>query len=109
MGDEAFDLLAGGFAESLGAAEIDGIGLDQVGIELVLADELAKAVANLGTTVVSVFAIDLLGREFLRLSGGRSRFGKRADFLDRADADAVGLAQGPVNRPGFGHSHLGPA
>jgi len=35
VGDKTFDLLAGGFAESLGAAEIDGVGLDQVGIELI--------------------------------------------------------------------------
>jgi hypothetical protein len=46
--DEAFYLLEGGFAESLGAAEIDGVGLDQVGIELMLADQLAEAVAGLG-------------------------------------------------------------
>ena len=37
-----------GFAESLGAAEIDGVGLHQVGIELVLADQLAETVADLG-------------------------------------------------------------
>jgi len=46
VGDEVFYLLAGGFAEGLGAAEIDGVGLDQSGIELVQADELAEAVAN---------------------------------------------------------------
>jgi len=32
--DEGFDLLAGGFAEGLGTAEIDGVGLDEIGIEL---------------------------------------------------------------------------
>ena len=47
MLDEVFHLLAGGFAKSLDAAEIGRIGLDQVGIELMLADDLAKAVANL--------------------------------------------------------------
>ena len=107
MGDEAFDLLAGGFAEGLGAAEIDGVGLDEVGIELVLADQLAEAVADFGTAVVSVFPIDRPGRELLRLPGGRSGFGKRADLLDRANADAVGLAQGPIDRPSLGHPHLG--
>jgi len=45
MSNKAFDLLAGGFAEGLGAAEVDGVGLDQVGIELMLADQLAEAVA----------------------------------------------------------------
>ncbi len=70
--DEAFDLFAGGFAEGFGAAEIDGVGLDEVGIELVLADQLAEAVANLGSAVVSVLSIDRLGRELLRLPGGRS-------------------------------------
>ena len=99
VGEERFDLFARGFAEALGPTEIDRVGLDQVGIELMLADQLAEAVADFGTAVVSVFSIDRLGRELLRLSGGRSRCGKRPDLLDRADADAVGLAQGPVYRP----------
>jgi len=72
-----------------------------------LADELAQTVAHLGSTVVSVLAIDGLGRELLRLPGGRSRFGERADFLDRTDTDAIGLAQGPVDRPCLGHAHFG--
>ena len=72
------------------------------------ADQLAKAVADLGAAVVSVVPIDRLGRELLRLPGGRgSRSGKRADLLDRADADAVGLAQGPVDLPGLRHPHFG--
>jgi hypothetical protein len=57
MGYEPFDLLTGGFAEGLGTAEINGVGLDEVGIELVLADQLAEAVADLGATVVSFFPL----------------------------------------------------
>src|ERR1700722_1016582 len=106
MSDEGFNLLARGFAEGLRTAEIDSVRLDEVGIELVLADQLAEAVTDLGSAVVSVLSIDRLRREFLRLPGGRSGFRKRPDFLDRADADAVSLAQGPVDRPGFGHPHL---
>ena len=64
MGDEGFDLLSGGFAEGLGAAEVDGVGLDQVGVELVLADELAEAVADLGSPIVSVLPIDRLRGSF---------------------------------------------
>jgi len=65
MSHKAFHLLAGGFRESLSAAEIDGVGLDEVGIELVLADQLAEAVADFRTAVVSVRAIDGLGGKFL--------------------------------------------
>jgi hypothetical protein len=36
--NEGFDLVTGSFAEGFGTAEVDGVGLDQVGIELVLAD-----------------------------------------------------------------------
>jgi hypothetical protein len=107
VGHEAFDLLTGGFAEGLGTAEIDGVGLDEVRIELVLADELAESVADLGTAIVSVLSVDWLGWDVLRLPGGRNRFGKRADLLDRADADTVGLAKGPVDRTGLRHAHLG--
>ena len=43
MDDKGFDLLTGGFAESFGAAEIDSVGLHQVGVELVLADRKPDA------------------------------------------------------------------
>jgi len=62
---KAFNLLTGSFAESFGAAEIDGVGLHQIGIELMLTDQLAEAVADFGTAVVSVRAIDGLGWKFL--------------------------------------------
>jgi hypothetical protein len=64
MNDEAFNLLAGGLAEGFGAAEIDGVGLDEVGIELVLADQLAEAVSDLGATVVSFFPLTGWGDGF---------------------------------------------
>ena len=64
VGDEGFDLFAGGFAEGFGAAEIDGVGLDQVGIELVLADQLAEAVADFGAAVVSVLPLTGWGGSF---------------------------------------------
>jgi len=41
---KGFHLLAGSLTEELSAAEVDGVGLDEVGIELILADELAEAV-----------------------------------------------------------------
>ena len=66
MGNKAFDLLARGFAEGFGTAEIDGVGLDQIGIELVLADQLAETVTDFRATVVSVLAIDGLRGDLLR-------------------------------------------
>ncbi len=60
MNDESFNSLAGRFAQGLGSAEIDGVGLDAVGIELVLADHLAEAVADLGATVISVLAVGIV-------------------------------------------------
>ena len=39
-----FHLLAGSLTEELSAAEVDGVGLDEVGIELMVADELVEAV-----------------------------------------------------------------
>jgi hypothetical protein len=48
VGDEVLDLLACSFAQGLGPAEVGGVCLDQIGVELVLADELAEAVRTLG-------------------------------------------------------------
>src|SRR5664280_253749 len=39
---EAFDLLTSSVFEGFGTAEVDGIGFHQLGIELVLADDLAE-------------------------------------------------------------------
>src|SRR5438094_6402723 len=76
----------------------------QGGIKLMLADELAQAVPDFGAAVTPV---DRLWRELLRLSRGLSSLREGPDFLDRADTDAVGLAQGPVDRPGLRDTHLG--
>ncbi len=42
--DEGFDLLSAGLAEGFGATEISGIGLNEGGIEPVLANQLAESV-----------------------------------------------------------------
>jgi hypothetical protein len=68
----------------------------------VLADELAETVTDLRATAVPV-AIRLLWRKLLNW------IRKRSDFLDRADADAVGLAQGAIDSTGLSHAHLRPA
>ena len=47
MLDEVLHLLAVRVAQSLYAAEIGRVSLDEVGIELMLADNLAESVANL--------------------------------------------------------------
>src|ERR1035438_7498770 len=47
---ETFDLLASGVFEGFRAAEIDGVGFHQFGIELVLANDLAEPVTDLVTS-----------------------------------------------------------
>src|SRR5438477_4495831 len=69
-----------------------------------LADDLAKAIADLGSATVS---ISRLGRKFARVLLGSCRHAKGSDFLDRADADAVRFSQSSINGPGFGHPHFG--
>src|ERR1019366_10780228 len=102
MRDEGFHLFAGGVAERLDAAEIDGVGLDQVGIELMLANRLAESIAN-RTTAISV---GRLRRQILRLRRCLVRFSEGANLFDRAYANPVGLAQGAIDRTGFRHAHL---
>ena len=54
MNYEGFDLLTLRFTQSFDSAIIRGVGLHQVGIELVLADDLAQTIADLWTAVVPV-------------------------------------------------------
>ena len=48
---KAFDLLARGFAEGFGAAEVDGVGFNRVGIELMLADQQNEGLARVASIV----------------------------------------------------------
>ena len=95
MRDEVLDLFPGRFAKSLDAAKISCVGLDQVGIELMLANDLAKAVADFGAAVVPV---GRLRRELVRLAVRMCRLGKGTNLLDRADADAVSSRKIAANR-----------
>src|SRR5438552_46541 len=68
-----------------------------------LANDLAKAVADFGAAAVPV---GRLRRELVRLAGRICRLCKGSEFLDRADSDAVrpcveqGLAKSAVDSPG---------
>ena len=50
--DEGFDLISAGISQGGGAAVIGGIGLHEAGIEVVLADQQAEAVAEARLAVV---------------------------------------------------------
>jgi len=56
VGDKSLDLLAGGVAQCLGAAEIRRVRLYQGWIELMLADDLAKTIPDCGTPPQLPFA-----------------------------------------------------
>src|SRR5579864_7795950 len=71
-----------------------------------LTNQLAKAIANLRTSVVSI-SVCGLRRELVRFSRGMCWLGEGPDFLDGADADAIGFTEGPVDGAGFRHAHFG--
>src|SRR5690348_9200441 len=73
-----------------------------------LADELTELIAQAGLGVRAM-AVHPLWRALLVIiiMGARRRRGKRTDLFNRADADAIRLAQGTIDRPGFRHAHLG--
>src|ERR1700722_8986012 len=106
MGNEVCDLLARGITKSLHTAEIGRIRLDQSGVELMLANQLAEAIADLGATIVPV-SVGRLRRELFRLALRLWWFSERTDFLNGTDANAIGLAQGSVNGTGLRDPHLG--
>jgi hypothetical protein len=69
-------------------AGICRIRFDQAGIELMLANELAEAVA--GCTLATV-PVARLGWQFLRFLRGLEFFAERSNLFDGTYADAVGL------------------
>jgi len=106
--DEGFDQVPFGFLQNGGPAVIGRVGLDEGGIEPVLADQQAETVAEAGLTIaVTVISggdgIVLFGSDGLR----RAR--RPTEFLDRTEADAIGLAEGAVDGTGLGDAHLGAA
>src|ERR1017187_8281391 len=108
---ETFDLLASGVFEGFGTAEIDSIGFHQFGIEFVLADDLAEPVADLVTSTpiaVSV-SVGILGRKLTLIGSPRHRTGIRSDLLDRADTDAIRLAQSAIDGSCLRDAQLGAA
>jgi len=103
--DEVLHLLAGSFAQALDAAEVRRVGLDQSGIELMLANQLAQTIANCATAVVPI-AICRLGQLFGLWT--RSRLASEGtNLLDRADANAVGLPQSTIDGASLSHTHFG--
>jgi hypothetical protein len=66
---------------------------------------------------------EAIPKSWLAVVGGRAAVGsygtslplfsfrrpKGSKFLNRAQANPIGLAEGPVDGPGLGHPHLGPA
>ena len=70
-----------------------------------LPNNLAKAVADLPGTATP---INRLRREFPQLLCTIRRLSEGPYFLNRADADPVGLTQGAVNGSGFGNAHFRP-
>jgi len=102
MRHEVLDLLAGGITQGLDRAEVGGVGLDQVGIELMLADHLAEAIAH-RTTAISV---GRLRRQLLRLRRCLGWFADGSNFFNGANSDSVGLAQSTVNGASFRYAHF---
>ena len=71
-----------------------------------LADQQAELVAEARLTVL-VAVVPVRGRRVLMRSVRAGRPRRPTEFLDRAEADAVGLAEGAVDGAGFGDAHLG--
>src|SRR5437867_4342119 len=111
MNDEVFDLFARGIAQSLGAAEIGGVRLNEVSVELMLADELAEPVANPRAIPVAAVSICRLRRGFpdfgFRFAWCLGRVSQRSDLFDRADANAVGFSKCSIHSASFRYAHFG--
>jgi hypothetical protein len=77
--DESFYLFTGGITKDFHRAEVGGIGLNQVGIELMLADDLAESIAHDTSAAISVGRLRGQFPRFFR----QQEFGERANLFDR--------------------------
>jgi len=105
--DEGLYKIPAGSAQGLGATEVGRVAFDQGRVKLMLADQLAEAIAQPGLAIVRGRAVPGRHSASLPLSGARRP--KGPEFLNRTKTDPVGLAQGPVDGPGLGYPHLSPA
>src|SRR3954447_19703015 len=101
MIDETLNLISRSVAQRLHAAKIGGVRLDEVGIELMLADDLAETISDGAATTTTV----RLGSQPLGLWRNDGRFGERTDFFNRADANSVRLPQSTIDGARFGNAH----
>src|ERR1019366_1543464 len=71
----------------------------------------AQPVADLvtSTTVAVPVSVGILGWKFALIAGTCHRTRIRSDLLDRADPDAICLAQGTIDGSGFRDPHFGAA
>src|SRR5207249_10346371 len=102
MSDKVFDLLAGGFTQGRDAAKIHGVGLHQIRVKLMVADDLAKRIADLRPTVVS---IGRLRRNLAHLPIG-IRLRNRSELVDRAYAESIWFGERATYGPSFGHTQF---
>src|SRR5713226_4994180 len=96
MDDERLDQIPASLFERLSATEISGIGLNESGIEVVLADQEAEAISEPRLAIVRAIQcmrITLLPAIVNRLW----RAGGPTEFLDRTKPDSVRLPQRAVD------------
>ena len=106
MSDEGFDLLSGGIVKGRSPAIIGGISFDQSGIELVLANQKAEAIAE---TRRGGMAIAVCSRSGGSIPAGLSRgyFRRPAEFFDGAEPDTIGFSKSAIDGTGLGDAHFG--
>jgi hypothetical protein len=102
--NEGFDPLPRRISQVRSTAGIGGISFDQVGIELMLPDQKAEAIAE--TRIPILMTIVVWGRRGLLRT--RWNVGSRfpTEFLNGAKAYAISLPEGAVDSAGLSNSHL---
>ena len=68
MGNEGFDQIAAGLFEGFGTAEMGGVGLHEIRIEVVLADQKAELVAETRLAIVMTVAAGIERLRLIRLA-----------------------------------------
>src|SRR5215469_3794957 len=105
MRNKGFNQFSACFSKDRCATEVRRVRFDLRRIEVVLADQEAQPVSQLGLPVIRAIRVEWFCGLSLFLCG-TGRTSKPSQLFDRAESNSISLAESAINRASLGHAHF---